>query len=736
MRRRPLLWLASAVFLLFLTLPAEVFYEPPQIAEACKARIYGRVVRQEERSGGTCTELADCRIWNDQIRFQTDRILVYFTDPALFQVGEDLSLSGTVYPLEEPGNPGQFNSRLYYEGKRISYRVFAETAEVQKSRPAPVRNAAAGIRRRLAKTYDAVLEEEDAGLLKAMVLGQKADVAAEQKELYQKNGMAHLLAISGLHISLVGTGVYRFLKRLSGSFLASGLLSIFLVAVYGWMTGASVSAVRAVLMCSLLILADVVGRTYDLLEAAGAAALVLLLRDPLSAKQSAFLLSFGAVIAIGLSEPLWRLYGSGKGRVGSAAKTGFSVLFLTLPLLLLFFFEYPLYSIPVNLLVIPLMSILMVCGLFCGISGFFSLALARLFAGVCRLILSGYEELGKRALALPGALLKTGAPGLWKVCVYYVLLTAVFLLLYREKRKKKYWRGKGSFRPSKAAAGISLGLLLSGAALLGVRIHSGVRVVMLDVGQGDAIFFRSPAGTTFLMDGGSTSVKEVGKNRILPFLKHEGVGTLDYVLISHMDQDHRNGILELLEDSRKPGGIRIRYAVLPALSEKEEAFLEMEARCLEAGVSLLYLGRGDRMEEGGLSLTCLWPEAAYSRTDRNALSMVLLMKYREFELLLTGDIGREEEQRLIEQGGPGRIEVLKTAHHGSGHSSDKSFLNQVRPELALISCGAGNRYGHPGEDTLKRLREAGSRVWITRDLGAISLWTDGRVMRAESFRKP
>ncbi len=417
------------------------------------------------------------------------------------------------------------------------------------------------------------------------------------------------------------------------------------------MTGASISAVRAVLMCGLLILAEVAGRTYDLPEAAGAAALAVLLHNPLSAKQSAFLLSFGAIAAIGLAEPLWRLYGGGKSRVGSAAKTGFSVLLLTFPLLLLFFFEYPLYSIPVNLLAIPLMSILMVCGLLCGISGFFSLVPARLFAGVCRLILNGYEELGNRALSLPGALLKMGAPKFWKVCVYYALLAAALLLLYREKRKKKYWRGPGAFRPSKAAAGIGLGLLLSGAALLGVRIYSGVQVVMLDVGQGDGIFFRSPSGTTFLMDGGSTSVKEVGKNRILPFLKHEGVGTLDYILISHMDQDHINGLVELLEDSRKPGGIRIRHAVLPALSEKDEAFLETEALFQEAGVSLLYLGRGDRLEEGELSLTCLWPEKMCSQTDRNELSMVLLMKYREFELLLTGDIGKEGERRLTELGG-------------------------------------------------------------------------------------
>lgn len=735
MRQRPAACAALFLFLILQLIPPGFFYRSGGAVQRSSAVLTGRVGRHTVKDEKTQIYLQDCQIDSAGGRFSAGQVLVYLPDVRDYQVGTDLSLSGTVYPLEEPGNPGQFNSRLYYEGKGIACTFFAERAEVLEVHPSPVREGLLTLRERLEKVYELVFDEKNSSLLKAMVLGRKEELDAEVKELYQRNGISHLLAISGLHLSLAGMGLYRLLRRLTGSYAAAGIPSLLFLAAYGWMTGASISAVRAAIMCGMAIGADLIGRTYDMLTGIGLSALILMLTNPLSARQSAFLLSYGAVLAIALLIPVWKLYKKKFGRLGSALSVSLSVLLVTFPLLLRFFYEYPLYSTWLNLLVIPLMSVLMVCGLLCGAAGLFCLPAARLFAVPCRLILAVYERTGKWCLTLPGSLLTIGSPADWKLALYYAVLAAGLFLLYRERRRKKYWRKKEPFRSGKRVLAGALVPLAMCICLLCVRTFRGLEIRMLDVGQGDSVYVRGPDGMTYLYDGGSSNVKKAGAYRILPFLKWSGTGRLDYILVSHMDQDHINGLAELLEDSRSSGGLEIGHAVLPRVPEKDEAYEKLETAFLEAGVEVLYMEAGDRLEGRDMTWTCLWPDRTAASRDRNDLSMVLLAEYGDFQMLFTGDIGKETEERLAALGRLCKVDVLKTAHHGSRHSSSGTFLDQVRPAVSLISCSASNRYGHPGQETLDRLSDAGSRVYITRDSGAVRVWTDGKKVRVTAWRR-
>lgn len=733
MKQRPIACLALLAFLFLYLLPKGVFYGPPEVTEKCGARVTGRVSRQTIKNDRLQIYLTDCQVKTENSSFETEQILVYLTETAEYPVGTDLSLSGTIYPIEEPTNPGQFNSRLYYQGKGIACTFYAEHAEVLARHSFPVREKLLAVQKRTGEVYEQVFDEQDGRVMQAMVLGRKEELDADVKELYQKNGIAHLLAISGLHVSLVGTGLYRLLRRLTGSCVGSGIPAILFLLAYSWMTGGSVSTVRAALMCGMAILADLTGRTYDMLTGIGVSSLILMLWNPVCVKQSAFLLSYGAVLAIALILPLWKLYRDRMGKMEQALSVSLAVLTVTFPLLLCFFYEYPLYSVFLNLLVIPLMSVLMICGILCGVSGLFCMPAAGVCAVPCRMILKLYTWAGKKCLTLPGAVLAVGCPSVWKIVLYYSILSAAIVLLYRERRRKKYWRKGEAFRPGRKRLAVVLCLLLSGAGLMCLRVSRGLEVCMLDVGQGDAVFFRSPDGTTCLYDGGSTSVKHAGTYRILPFLQWSGVKTLDYVFISHMDQDHISGLAELAEECKKDGSLKIGHAVLPALCVKDDAYEEMEALFQSAGIPILYAGAGDRLEKGEFSLTCLWPEKGEKSEDRNDLSMVLLAQYREFQMLFTGDIGKAAEEKMVSSGCLEEVEILKTAHHGSRHSSTEQFLAQVRPAVSLISCSAANRYGHPGEETLERLKDVGSRICITKDCGAIRVWTDGKQVRVKAF---
>lgn len=733
MKQRPIACLALFVFLILSVIPAGFFYEPRQVADKCEAQITGRVGRYTEKEDGMQLELQNCEVRTGQTDFREDTLLIYLDGTEVYPPGTSLSLSGTLYPTEEPTNPGQFDARLYYRGQGISYTVFAEKVSVIETKALPVQTCLLSVKSRIGSVYRAVLSERDSGLVSAMVLGDKQGLDTEVKEFYQKNGISHLLAISGLHVSLIGMGTYRMLKRLCGSCILAGIPTFLFLCAYGWMTGGSVSALRAVLMCSLSVLADMAGRTYDMLTAIGAAALVLMATDPLNARQSAFLLSFGAVLAIALFQPLWNLYCPKMTGPGQSMSVSLSVMFLTLPFLLHFFFTYPLYSTFLNLLVIPLMSGLMICGILCGITGLFSLKAAGIFGIPCHLILEIYDRAGGVCLSLPGSVLSVGDPGSGKILLYYTAAAAAIGLLYKEKRRKKYWMKKDPFQPKKTPLVISLAAFGLCTALMCVRIRTGLEITMLDVGQGDSFVIQSPDGTTFLLDGGSTSESEVGNYRILPFLKARGIRNVDYVMISHADQDHVSGLKELAEESGVEGDVRIGCAVLPAIAEKDDNYLELEQVFQEAGIPLQYMGAGDRLSGEKVSLTCLWPERTLSLDDRNELSMVLLLEYGEFQMLFTGDIGEYAERRIIRTEALLDVEILKVAHHGSRYSSCDEFLQYIRPEAGLISCSASNTYGHPGEETLHRLADAGCRVFITKDSGAVRIWTDGRTVRIRNY---
>ena len=731
MKQRPLFCLALLVFLILLFLPARLFYEPLQVKQKCEAQVTGRVGRRVIKNEKTQIYLKDCRVESRGNNFSTGQLLVYLSDTTTYPVGTDLSLSGTLYPIEEPTNPGQFNSRLYYQGKGISYTFYAEKVFVCSLHPSFIKEKLMLAKEKIARVYEYAMDERDSALLQSMVLGMRENLDEDTKEFYQRNGIAHLLAISGLHISLVGMGLYQILKKASGVCVLPGIISVAFLWAYGWMTGASISAMRAVIMCSLAILADLIGRTYDMLTAIGAAALILMSVNPLSAKQSAFLLSFGAVFAIALFQQVWKLYLSKTKKFSQAVCTSLSVLYFTCPLQLCFFYAYPLYSFILNLLVIPLMSIVMICGIACGLTGLIFLPIARICGFFCHWILSLYDLAGQRCLSLPGSVLTLGAPAIWKVVLYYGILSVGLYWIYCEKRRKKYWRKKEPFQPERRRLAAGAGLVLAGMFLLCLRVHTGFRITMLDVGQGDAVFFRSPSGMTFLSDAGSTSVKKVGTYRILPFLQWEGTGVLDYIFVSHMDEDHINGLRELIEDSLTPGGIQIGHAVLPALASKDDAYIEMEELLTGAEIEILYMGQGDCLSDDQVSFTCLWPPKETRLSDRNDLSLVFLAEYGQFDMLFTGDIEKETEAKLAALGILEEVEILKVAHHGSRHSSSEVFLRKVRPSLSLISCSATNRYGHPGEETLARLKEEKSVIKITKDSGAVRIFTDGKRVKVK-----
>lgn len=282
--------------------------------------------------------------------------------------------------------------------------------------------------------------------------------------------------------------------------------------------------------------------------------------------------------------------------------------------------------------------------------------------------------------------------------------------------------------------GIIIGILfvILGAACIIPHAGCGtLTVTMVDVGQGDGLFLKGPTGTAYFIDGGSSDVSSVGTYRMLPFLKSQGIRTLDYVFISHGDADHLNGMEELLESQDL--GIRIGNLVLPPKAVWDEALEGLARKAKANKTRVAIINEGESITEGSFRLTCKAPSASYQGGTGNAASMVLEATFGEFNMLFTGDLEGAGEEQLEESGGLKQYDVLKVAHHGSKNSTSEKFLNQTKPDIAWISSGLNNRYGHPHAETVERLGENGGRIYGTQESGAVTLKTDGKRVTIQTY---
>ena len=669
------------------------------------------------------------------------RLLVYLPpeDMEIEEIlpGMKILCTGELERFEPARNEGEFDYRLYYRSRDICCRMSAKKAEITEHSVWLLQAVTYRIREQAKKLLEQYCTETDAGLLAAVLLGDKTRMNEEINELYQKNGIAHLLAVSGLHISLIGMGVYRLLRRLGLGFGAAGFWAGGLLFVYGTMTGFGPSVFRACLMLACSFWAAYLGRTYDLLSAMALAAVCLSLENPFVIFTGAFQLSFGAVFAIGWAgtELADRLRCQKSWE--KALAVSLAIQLVTGPIVLYHFFEYPLYGIFLNFLVIPLMTYVAgagMAGLLMGMAGVFAVSFipgpTALFLkkmldigavgsmGTCHYIFMVYEMLCRAAERLPGSSLILGRPELWKLAAYYIVLAAFLACSGKRERDRvkeniKIW-----------------GFLISLLSFLLYRPVSGLRVDFIDVGQGDGILLETRE-QVILVDGGSTQIKKLGEQRLEPLLKSRGIRNIDMVFVSHGDQDHISGITWLLEEDT---GIEIGRLFLPFPGKGEEVYERLESAAEKRGVKTDYICAGDFVQSGKLSLSCLYPYRDTLSSDRNDHSEVLLAEYGDFSMLLMGDLGAEGEAEIAEQWNKNRqVQILKAGHHGSSTSSSEQFLDTVHPRIAVLSYGKDNSYGHPHPEVIERFDERGIARWATEEQGMITIRTDGEEMEIQGF---
>lgn len=549
------------------------------------------------------------------------------SEPVSYQVGNEITVQGTLQKFSKATNPGQFNEQLYYDIENIDFKLRAKSITVSDPSYSRFHSVLNQIKGKLIEVYNEILSEKESGALIAMLLGEKYLLGDKIKTLYQQNGISHILAISGLHISLIGMFVFTLLKHLKIPIFISTFLTIFILYCYGVLTGFSVSTNRAVVMMVIMLLATLLGKTYDMLSAMSLSALIILLQNPLQILSAGFLLSYGAILGIALILPCFRQLFEKKNVILESLYVSTSAQLATAPMIAYFYFQLPLYGIVVNLIILPFVTILTLTSILAGILGVIYLPLGIFFVGGANYILRFYEWICKIGSALPWNLITVGRPGMVQL-ILYVIILGIFLWIVKRYNKK-----------------ISCLLpLLASLLLMLPQSNAGLRVVFLDVGQGDAIYMNYENRISILVDGGSSDVMNVGKYRLKPFLLSQGTDELTYVVMTHADGDHISGLNELMEE----GQIRIKNLVLPKIREKDEGYLKMEALALQKGIQILYCKAEDKIMDKELKMFCLHPGEAVNPLDTNSYSAVFSVRYKEFDLLLTGDLGQEQEPSVLQ----------------------------------------------------------------------------------------
>lgn len=629
-------------------------------------------------------------------------------------------------------------------------------------------------------------------------------------------------------------GLYGLLGKLRLPHVPAMLLVVFFLFLYGEMTGMSSSSGRAVLMFAIRLNAKRVGRTYDMLTALAVAAVLLVMEQPLYVTYAGFQLSFGAIIGLGCLLPALeqvfgkyrrnacgngnrkmpeKMHGSGNrkipeiahgnmsgkmvdrivGKIQSAIYGNVSVMLVTLPVMLYHYYEYSVYSILLNLAVLPTVGILigaavaLLCigaavALLCTEAAVALLSIGaasvlvqagqgmeHFLAYICMGMLWLYRNGSKLLLRLPGAVRIIGKPQLWQIVLYIVgLLLFITFSWYIQ------WQQRNGRTIGKRRKIATIGLLLLMTALLCLtknRETRGLEITFLDVGQGDGICIQEQKGHGILIDCGSSNRKNIGQNVLAPFLKSRGIHTVDAVFLSHLDSDHVNGVLQLLEDG---DGIKIKRIILSAYIPQDEAWCSLTETAALNGVTVSYMKEMEIYGNEDLQFICISPgagaadaivqeknagasmgrsmsgsegvsaignvsESGGMSADRNGSSMMLLMKYGDFQAVFTGDADAEEEGQALEvlekirwklSVNEAGCTLLKVSHHGSKTASGELFIEALQPKIAVISCSKDNSYGHPHKEILERLYMNGTTCFCTKDIGAVivSVTEDGKAL--------
>ncbi len=568
-----------------------------------------------------------------------------------------------------------------------------------------------------------------AGIVTAIVIGDRSGLDPAVERRLQEAGTYHVIAISGGNIAIL-TGLILLLFRIAGM-LRSGAMLVAIVALtaYAAVVGGGASVNRATLMAVLYL----IGRSLDLrattLNALAVAAAALVVVDPLTIADPAFLLTCGATLAIlvavpalpAIAGPRWLM------PVWSLCLASLAAEAMLLPIGAAFFSRVTLAGLALNLLAVPMMAVAQLAGMVVVAVSLVSPWLAAAAGAVAHLGAEGLVRSADFVTLVPAVAWRVPPPSPAALVLYYGALIAAWSLW---RRRAQVWGSRERRAPAVvrhgatvAACAAALWIAVDPPTWLARPGDGRLHVTFLDVGQGDTALVRLPDGQALLVDAGGPGRGsfDIGDRIVGPVLRHFGVRRLSALALTHGDADHIGGAASVLEEFR-PTDVWEGIPVPPFLPLAELGRAAARLRSRWTNVQA-----GDLFRFGDVRVVVHHPSLPdWERQDvRNDDSIVLEILWRDVSIVLTGDIGMDVEQTLVSRFAAAPLRVVKVPHHGSLTSSSEAFVRALAPSAAVVSVGRSNRFGHPAPAVLGRYESAGAAIFRTDRDGAVTVDSNG-----------
>jgi competence protein ComEC len=698
------------------------------------------------------------------------RLLLDARVPERFRYGDFVQFRVRLTEPRNFQNPGGFDYRKYLFRRGILQRVTVSNPPdlilIRRNTGNQVKAGIEAYRDRLRAFVTRHAESPQREILQAMILGEQKTIPEALRERFNRTGTSHIIAISGFNVGLIAFFSFVFfmavLKIHPWLLLAwnapkvAYAMTLIPILLYTVIAGMGTPVMRATLMVVTLMTALMLGKPKDLFNTLALAAIIILALSPPALFDPSFQLSFAAVAAILAIPPLFTSLlptpqnGDTQRKIWLIKSVRMLGLFLlvslsatlgTLPIIAYHFYRLSTVVLPANLTVVPFLGILTtpLCLLIT--------VVYPLSEPLCVLLVRCADYLIQISVffvnffsSLPGASFLVAPPAWYDIVAYYLVLSTIIVLLTNLLAKGPLALWNRIRKPATAVTTIAI------VGMAGVLFHSYLsaspspylRLIMLDVGQGSSTILQIPTGETMLIDGGGFegSSFDVGRYVVAPFLIRQKILKLDVVVLTHPHPDHLNGLLYILEN------FPVREVWTNGDKSPLDSYVAFEEIIHRKNIPNHVLHGGmPEQHLGDLRIRILNPcpepitpkrqtEAYQAENDR---SLVLQLRYSRTGLLLPGDISQEIENHLITAGHDLQSDVFLAPHHGSRTSSSLAFLDKVKPQVVVFSCGLHNRHNAPHPEVIKRYRASVSRIFRTDQDGAIILQMDGtRIMDGNS----
>jgi competence protein ComEC len=773
-----------------------------------------RVRGSERAAAGDVLLLA--HVANPEVRSEYQRLEL--------RHGARLRVMTTLDRDEDYRNPGVLPFTEYLDRKGYDATgVIKSPLLVERLDDAPVFLPLAWLyewREQLETQLDQRFSSETAGVLDAVLLGNRYKISRSVADRFRAGGTFHVLVIAGLHISFIAGLVFLLMRRLTHNRILQFICAITFLFAYSVMVGAQEPVMRAALVFSLGIFAPLVWRRAHSLNVIAGAALALLVWRPNDLFDPSFQLTFLSVISIvtisvpiltrmqavgswrpthetpyppicpnwfrKLSEALFWSEGAWKAEIAqsniryklfktpiavtldqwrlqrilrfavSAIVVSASVQLGMLPVLIIYFHRVSLASLFLNIFVGVTMAAIAFLALLAVILAQLNSSVATPLVWIAEKLewlmvhaVDPFNRFGVAAMRLPHY---RG----WLAAVYALYFVALAVVIvgfagWNPLRSESIVRSTRRIINRRLVASAALAFALSLAVILlhpfsGAKADGVLHIDFLDVGQGDSALITTPDGTTLLIDGGGRpnidwnrsddtepaferDTGSIGERVVSEFLWSRGLDRVDYILPTHADADHIDGLNDVARNFKVRGAIVARSPV------DDSEYSRYAATMKEAGVPIEKVGAGDVLRFGQVTAEVLWPPASTEANApyRNNDGLVLRVRYGEKSFLFMADVEKETETALLKSGVELRTDVIKVAHHGSRTSSIQPFVFAAHPQIAIVSVGRTSIFGHPHKEVVERWRAIGAQVMTTGEKGTISVTTDGKNLTVSTF---